>query len=785
MKIREIIAGMSLEEKIALCSGADFWTTKRFEKYGIPSLFMCDGPHGLRKQENKADMLGVNQSRQAVCFPAEVTMAGSWDPQLLEKTGQAIGEEAADQDVDIVLGPGVNIKRNPLCGRNFEYFSEDPVLAGKLAAGYIRGMEGTGKASCLKHFAANSQEYCRFNSNSVMDERTLREIYLKAFEIAVKEGKPSALMCSYPKLNGIHCSDNRRLLTDILRKEWGFAGTVLTDWGAMNNRMEGFRAGCDLSMPGGSSYMEKETAEAVRSGKLPESCIDQSVERILKLVEKAEKTRQNKKHADWKMLASAHHDLAYQAASEGIVLLKNEDALPLRKGEKTALVGSFAKHMRFQGAGSSHINPVHVDEPHDFFPDALFAEGFRPDGSTDEALLEEADRVAEKADTVIVFAGLPERYESEGFDRENMKLPQGENRLVEEVRKHAKKLVIVLISGSTVECPWADQADAVLYAGLPGEAGAHAIADILKGKVNPSGHLGESWPLVYEDCVSSSYYDRQKDAVYLEGIYEGYRYYDKAGKEVRWPFGYGLSYTSFACSDLKIHDHEVTCKVKNTGSRQGDEVIQLYIGQKDPSLHRPVRELKHFARIRLEPGEEMQAVFHLSDEDFAVWEKGWKVLNGKYEISIGSSSRDLPLKGQIEITAGEEAAVSSLQKDSWYQTCRGIPNLSDFEEMSGMRYVPEIAHKGTYTMDNTVVEMKHDAWIMKIMYKAVEKTIAKKFGGRADYDNPEFRMLMASSAGSPLRAMQISGGMHNNVLPGMLEIANGHFLKGIGKMLKK
>ncbi|MEE8807197.1 MAG: glycoside hydrolase family 3 C-terminal domain-containing protein [Lactimicrobium sp.] len=785
MNIEETLAKMSLEDKVALCSGADFWTTKAFAKYDIPSLFMCDGPHGLRKQENKADMLGVNKSRQAVCFPAEVTTAQSFDPALLQKIGSAIGQEAEQQDVDMVLGPGVNIKRNPLCGRNFEYFSEDPILAGKLAAGFIRGIEAEGISCSLKHFAANSQEYCRFNSNSVLDERTLREIYLKAFEIAVKQGHPSTLMCAYPKLNGIHCSDNKWLLTDVLRKEWGFDGAVVTDWGAMNDRIKGFEAGCDLNMPGGSAYMEKQVIQAVKDGRLEEECINDSVRRILKLIDRAEKTRKSKQKQDWEKMAETHHLLAEKAAEEGIVLLKNENVLPLQENEKIALVGSFAKQMRYQGAGSSHINAFHMDQPADFFKDALYAEGFDEDGSTDEAMLKEAEKIGKQADKVIIFAGLPGKYESEGFDRADLKLPDGENTLIDRMIQTGRDVIVVLISGSVVECPWSDKVQGILYGGLPGEAGAAAIANVLKGISNPSGRLAETWPYTYSDCVSSSYYGKTKDAIYLEGEYVGYRYYDKAGVPVRWPFGYGLSYTQFAYSNLKAEGRKVSCTIRNTGSRAGDEIVQLYVGQTHPALHRPIKELKHFTRIHLEAGQEKEVSFVLEDDDFALWDDGWKVPDGSYAVYVGRNSQDLPLQTEIEICDRDEVSAPEWQKGSWYESCQGKVRLSAFEKMSGIHYVEDHPHKGTYTMDNTVMEMKQDAWIMKIMYKAVEKTIAKGFGGKADYDNPEFRMLMASSAGSPLRAMMISGGMDNNVLPGMLEMANGHFFKGLFKMMEK
>ena len=774
MDIEKILQQMTLEDKIALCSGENFWETKKYEKYGIPSLFMCDGPHGLRKQEDVADMLGVNESRKATCFPAEVTTAGSWDPELLTAIGSAIGQEAREQGVGLVLGPGANLKRNPLCGRNFEYFSEDPYLAGKLAAGFIRGAEAQGIGTSLKHFAVNSQEKCRFTSDSVLDERTLRELYLTAFEIAVKEGKPSTVMCAYPKLNGVHCSDSKKLLTDILRTEWGFGGLVVTDWGAMNDRIEGFRAGCDLNMPGGSDYMEKEVLQAVRDGSLPERCVDDSARRVLELVFRATQTLKEKTDCDY----DAHHALAKRAAAEGAVLLKNEGGiLPLKQDGKIAVIGAMAKTMRYQGAGSSHINPTKLSQPLDFLPDALYASGCDERGDTTDALLAEAEKTAQQAEIAVVFAGLPDRCESEGFDRDDMKLPEGHLRMIEAVVRANPNTVVVLLCGSVVECPWADRVKSILYMGLPGQAGGEAVADLLYGRVNPSGKLAESWPMAYGDVPSSEIYGKTADALYQEGIYVGYRCYDKAGVPVRWPFGYGLSYTAFAYSGLTAEGDRVSVSVKNTGTCAGAEVVQLYIGTPQDGLHRPLRELKGFQKVFLQPGESRTVTFSLTDRSFALWQDGWKVPGGTYTVCIGN------LTASIQ-KSGETLPIPVWQKESWYAHCSGKPNRADWEAMLGHRYTPPVLKKGSFTMDNTVMEMKDYSLIMKIMFKAVESTIAKGFDGKKDYENPEFRMLMNSSAGSPLRSMQISGGMKGGVLPGMLEMANGHFFRGIRKMIK-
>lgn len=774
MDIEKILKEMTLEDKIALCSGASFWETKAYEKYGIPSLFMCDGPHGLRKQENTADMLGVNSSRPATCFPAEVTTAGSWDPALLERIGAAIGEEAKDQCVGLVLGPGANLKRNPLCGRNFEYFSEDPYLAGKLAAGFIRGAEAQGIGTSLKHFAVNSQERERFTSDSVLDERTLRELYLTAFEIAVKEGRPSTVMCAYPKLDGIHCSDHKALLTDILREEWGFDGMVVTDWGAMNDRIAAFRAGCDLNMPGGSDYMEKETAVAVRNGTLPESCINDSASRMLNLVFRAAETLKEKASCDY----GVHHALAKQAAEAGAVLLKNESRLlPLRKDAKIAVIGAMAKQMRFQGAGSSHINPTKLSQPLNFLPGALYAAGCDGQGDTTEAMLAEAAETAKEAETAIVFAGLPDRFESEGFDRENMRLPQGHDRMIDAVVKANPNTVVVLLCGCAVECPWADNVKTILYMGLPGQAGGEAIADLLYGRTNPSGKLAESWPYRYEDVPSSEIYGKQRDALYEEGIYVGYRYYDKAGIPVRWPFGFGLSYTEFVYSNLHLEKNKVSVTVKNTGSVAGGEVVQLFVAAPQNGLHRPVRELKGFQKVFLQPGEETTVTFALDNRSFALWKGGWAVPGGSYTLQVGNQTVSMEVPGST-------LPAPDWQKNSFYEACHGKPTQAQWEAMLGRSYVPPVLKKGQFTMDNTVVEMKDYSLMMEIMYKAVEATVAKGFGGKRDYDNPEFRMMMNSSAGSPLRSMQISGGMKGGTLPGMLEIANGHFFRGLLKILR-
>ena len=782
MDIREILKQMKLEEKIRLCSGLDFWRTRAYEKYGIPSFFMCDGPSGLRKQEmgNDADMLGINNSRPSTCFPAAVTTSNTWDRELLYQVGKAIGEEAKDQRVGVVLGPGVNIKRNPLCGRNFEYFSEDPYQAGTLSAEFIKGMQSEGVGCSLKHFACNSQEKNRLASDSVIDERTLREIYLKAFEIAVRSAEPATVMSAYNKINGVHCSDNKMLLNDILREEWGFKGLVMTDWGGMNDRILAFEAGNDLMMPGGSDYMEKEVAEAVRSGKLSEEDIDRCCERVIALTLKANELLKEEYKADYKK----HHELAVKVAESGAVLLKNDDhLLPLQKDGRILIAGNMAKKVRYQGAGSSHINPVELHEPIEYLKDYDFAQGCDDHGDTTDAMLKELSEKAKEADAVVVFAGLPDRYESEGFDRDDMKMPKGHVRMIEAAAKANRKTVVVLLCGSAVECDWADEVSSILYMGLSGEGTAEAVYDLLFGKANPSGKLSETWPYCYEDVISSSNYAKTKDALYMEGIYVGYRYYDKAKKEVRWPYGYGLSYSSFELKDFKVRGNEISVNVTNTSDLEGSEVVQLYVGQEDPVVYRPLRELKHFKKISLKPHETRKVTFILNDEDFMLWDDGFKKVRGNYLIEAGTGSRQICFRESVEVD-GETVEAPSWQKGSWYENPDQKLTQNEWEKLLGRKYEPTKLIRGQFTMENTVEEMKDYSLIMKIMYKAVEMTIARGFEGKIDYDNPEFRMLMASSAGSPIRSLQISGGIRSGIMEGLVEMANGRLLKGILKMIR-
>lgn len=779
-QVAEILAKMSLQEKITLCNGADFWHSKAMEDYGIPAITMSDGPHGVRCQKDAADMLGLNESQPATCFPTAVTSGASWNPDLLEAEGNAIGEEALSYGVDVVLGPGVNIKRNPLCGRSFEYFSEDPILAGAMGAAWVQGAQCAGAGTSVKHFAANNQEYKRFNGNSQVDERTLRELYLPAFETVVRQAKPETIMCSYPRINGVHASDNGWLLNDVLRRDWGFDGLVVTDWGALCSRVAAMRAGCDLSMPGGSNYMEDWVEQAVQDGSLPESAVDACAGRVIRLA-----LRGSKRPKGRPFDREAHHALAQLVAEEGAVLLKNEGGiLPLHKKD-VVLIGEMARTMRYQGAGSSHINPTRLTALRDVWPDVPFAPGCDETGAVTETSLAEAAAAAQNAGVAVVCAGLPDVYESEGFDRDTMAMPEGHVRLIETVAAANPNTVVVLFCGSAVETPWLDKVKAVLYMGLPGQAGGAAAANLLTGRANPSGKLTETWPLRYEDVPSRETFGK-KTTHYKEGLYVGYRYYDKAGVPVRFVFGHGLSYTKFDYSHLKIDGRRITATITNTGSCAGAEAVQLYLAPPQDGLYRPAKELKAFAKVELAPGESKTVTFVLDDRSFAVWADGWKIPAGCYGVLVGASSSDIRLRGTLKVE-GETVPAPAWQTGSWYETLQGMPTDAEFEALYGgaMQTDPPV-EKGTFTMENTTMEMKECSFVMKQMFKATESTIAKSFGGKADYNNPSFKMMVMSGADSPLRAAVLSSGgaFPAKLAEGMLEIANGHPVKGIKKMIK-
>ena len=651
-----LLKKLTLEEKCALLSGAETFKTRGMPKHGIPQMWLSDGPHGLRKQAGESDHLGLNPSVPATCFPTASAVANSWDAALGEEIGAALGEEAAAQEVSVLLGPGLNMKRNPLCGRSFEYFSEDPYLAGKLAAGYIRGIQSKGAAACPKHFAVNSQETRRMASDSVVDERTLREIYLTGFEIAVKEGHPRSIMSSYNLVNGVYANENKHLLMDILRGKWGFDGAVITDWGGSNDHALGVKNGSTLEMPAPGGDSVRELLTAVESGKISESDIDARLSELLPLVFD---TKAALDAAPREFDAAAHHALARRAAEESLVLLKNEGSLlPLAAGSKVAVIGDFAKNPRYQGAGSSMVNSTQVDVLLDKLIDSElnvigYQQGFDRHGKPDAALQKSACELATQADTVILCMGLDEIAESEGLDRSNLHLAQNQVDLLQAVAAVNPKIVVVLYSGSVVETPWLDNCQALLYAALGGQAGAGAVADALTGKVNPCGKLAETWPLAYADVPSAAdFATRRKTVEYREGLYIGYRYFTTAEKAVRFPFGYGMSYTTFAYSDMAADEQGVSLTVTNTGSVAGTEIVQLYVAKKNSELFRPARELKGFARVTLAPGEKQRITIMLDDKAFRFWNvkaNRWEIEGGEYELLVGASVEDIRLCEKITV----------------------------------------------------------------------------------------------------------------------------------------
>ena len=651
-----LLKKLTLEEKCALLSGAETFKTRGMPEHGIPQIWLSDGPHGLRKQAGESDHLGLNPSVPATCFPTASAVANSWDAALGEEIGAALGEEAAAQEVSVVLGPGLNMKRNPLCGRSFEYFSEDPYLAGKLAAGYIRGIQSKGVAACPKHFAVNSQETRRMASDSIVDERTLREIYLTGFEIAVKEGHPRSIMSSYNLVNGTYANENKHLLMEILRGEWGFDGAVITDWGGSNDHALGVKNGSTLEMPAPGGDSVRELLAAVESGKISESDIDARLSELLPLVFD---TKAALDAAPREFDAAAHHALARRAAEESLVLLKNEGSLlPLAAGSKVAVIGDFAKNPRYQGAGSSMVNSTQVDVLLDKLIDSElnvigYQQGFDRHGKPDAALQKSACELATQADTVILCMGLDEIAESEGLDRSNLRLAQNQVDLLQAVAAVNPKIVVVLYSGSVVETPWLDNCQALLYAALGGQAGAGAVADALTGKVNPCGKLAETWPLAYADVPSAAdFATRRKTVEYREGLYIGYRYFTTAEKAVRFPFGYGMSYTTFAYSDMAADEQWVSLTVTNTGSVAGTEIVQLYVAKKNSELFRPAKELKGFARVTLAPGEKQRITIMLDDKAFRFWNvkaNRWEIEGGEYELLVGASVEDIRLCEKISV----------------------------------------------------------------------------------------------------------------------------------------
>lgn len=699
--IEDIVGRMTLEEKASLFSGASFWYTKGIERLDIPSVMMTDGPHGLRKQNESSDNLGINDSIPAICFPSAAGLASSWNRSLLQDVGSALGEECQAEDIAVLLGPGANIKRSPLCGRNFEYFSEDPFLSSEMAASHIKGVQSQGVGTSLKHFAVNNQEERRMSVDAVVDERTLRELYLASFEGAVKQAEPWTVMCSYNKVNGTYASENPYLLEDILREEWGFSGFVVSDWGAVNERVQGLEAGLELEMPSSFGAGEAKIIQAVKEGRLSESVLDRSAERLLGIIFKSQQERQAITSYDTK----AHHEVARKAARESMVLLKNQDdVLPLKTEESVAVIGEFAKKPRFQGGGSSHVNPIQLDQAYEAMLDKLadashlaYAPGYDLSGDdVNQKLIDEAKEVAAHADKAVIFAGLPDHFESEGYDRRHLHMPESHEQLICAISEVQEDVIVVLQNGAPIVMPWLSRSKAVLESYLGGEASGSAVADLLFGDANPSGKLAESFPTDVRLNPSYLNFPGEKDAVhYHEGLFVGYRYYDAKGIQPLFPFGHGLSYTSFAYRDLEISREamdeneqvEVSVTVKNIGHHAGSDIVQLYVSADDAPVIRPDQELKGFDKVYLQPNEEQTVWFTLDKRAFAYYEatlSDWHVHTDDYHILIGASSRDIREKSQVRVNSLVQLPVvyhrNTVLGDLW-QDPQAAPVLEQLDAM--------------------------------------------------------------------------------------------------------
>ena len=742
MDIKALVSQMTLEEKAGLLSGDDFWHTKAVERLGIPRTMVSDGPHGLRKQDEAADHLGINDSIKAVCYPTACATAASFDPDMIREMGEAIGDSCQHEKVSVVLGPAVNIKRSPLCGRNFEYFSEDPYLAGAMATAIIRGIQSREIGTSIKHFALNSQEHRRMSSSSDADERTIREIYFPAFEQAVKEAKPWTVMCSYNKINGVYASENPWLLTDVLRKEWGFDGYVVSDWGAVSDRVAGVAAGLDLEMPASGGVNDRKVVEAVRTGKLDEKLVDQACERILNIVYRY--LENAKPDTPWDK--EAQHAQAARIAAECMVLLKNEDGiLPLDKADEIAFIGEFAKKPRFQGGGSSHINCFKTTSAVEAAQGlkVTYVPGYsvEKDEATD-GMIAEAVAAAGKAKAAVVFAGLPDSYESEGYDRSHMRIPDCQNRLIEAVAAANPNTVVVLYNGAPVEMPWIGKIKGVLEAYLGGQAVGEATVRVLFGDVNPSGRLPETFPVKLEDNPSWLFYGGEGNVTeYREGVFVGYRYYDKKKMDVLFPFGYGLSYTTFAFSGLKISAGDirdtdtltVRATVTNTGNRAGKAVVQLYVGDAESTPIRPVRELKGFAKVELQPGEGREVSFTLDKRAFAYWNQqihDWHVETGDFTIEVGASSRDLPLKGTVRVESTVELP-RHYTPDSIYLDIMADPRAAQIMQEFMRKTMEIFGHEEQDgTTDAAKEAVTEDMTLAMMKYMPLRGALS--FGGGAD-----------------------------------------------------
>ena len=803
MKHGDIISKMTLQQKADFCSGKDFWHLQENEELGLPSIMVCDGPHGLRKKKDKKEKGELMSSKPATCFPTAVTTASSWNPELIEEMGKALGEECLEEKVSVLLGPGINIKRSPLCGRNFEYFSEDPYLAGRIGTSFVKGVQSMGVGTSLKHFAANNQETRRMTVDSVVDERTLREIYLAAFEPVVREAQPWTVMNAYNRLNGEYCAEHKWLLNDVLREDWGFEGIVVTDWGANNDKVLGLKAGQDLEMPTSFGIAAAKIVEAVNNGELDEAVLDTCVDRIIDLILKSKASLR-----DYVYDKDDHHALARKIAGESMVLLKNKNnMLPLDKSKKIALIGEMAKNPRYQGAGSSLINPTKLDNSFDELMNEgvslEYAPGYeRKSDKPAENLIAEAVEIAKNADVAVLFVGLTESYETEGNDRKHISLPESHNALVDAVCAACEKVVVVLSGGCPVTMPWLDKVDAVLNGYLGGQAGGSAIVDILLGKVNPSGKLAETYPLALEETASTANFPGNPLTVeYREGIYVGYRYFDTAKKDVLFPFGYGLSYTSFEYSDMKlsadsIKDTDtvtVSFKVKNTGSVAGAEIAQVYVKDSESTVFRPEKELKGFKKVFLAPGEENEVAITLDKRAFAYYNVtlgDWHVETGAFEILVGASSRDIKLNATVNVESTVVAVVPDYKATAPCYYGADVMAVEDaqFEALLG-RPIP-LTHRDPNVplgINNTLEDSMSGKAGGKIC-RLVKKIMAMM----PDDGNKD--MMEAMALQIPIRCMMSMsmGVLSEKMANGILDILNdkgvckglGKILSGIGNALK-
>ena len=785
MKHKEIIAKLTLEEKCCLLSGRDFWSTYGIKAAGVPSVSLSDGPHGLRKERKDAKP-GTHDSYPATCFPTAATAANSWDPDLGEEIGKAIAEEAASRGVEVLLGPGMNIKRNPLCGRNFEYFSEDPYLAGKMAAGYIRGIQSQGISACPKHFAANNMELRRLASDSIVDERTLREIYLTGFEIAVKEADPKCIMASYNEVNGVYANENRHLLQEILRDEWGFSGFVVSDWGAGDDFTEGVRAGSNLEMPGNKGDSAWQLVKAVTDGRISESTVDERVDELLDVVLSTYGSTEPRKGRPFDM--DAHHAAAMRACEQSIVLLKNDSGiLPLKKGTRVAVIGDFAFEPRYQGAGSSLVNATRVERCVDVIKDfpldiAGFERGFLRSGKKDPELVKRACELAAKADAVLFYMGLDEASEAENLDRKDMKIHLDQIELLSALAEVNENIIAVMAAGSAVEMPWESKCRAIIHGYLSGQAGASAILRVITGETDPSGKLAETYPLSYEDVPSAPYFPaKERNVEYREGLYVGYRYYETAGVPVRYPFGYGLSYTTFSYSGIRASRDKVSFTLTNTGERDGAEIAEVYVSALDPRVLRPARELKGFCKVFLKAGESRRVEIKLDDKAFRYFSTKtdrFEEDGGKYEIQVGASSQDIRLRETIEIAGTGAELPYGPDELPHYRTgdIRDVPD-EEFRKLYG-REIPDGKWHRTLGLNDSIYQIRT---AKSLKARLIWKYLKKRIDRSMKRGEPDLDLVFLFNM--PFRAFsKISGGLFSlDMCRALVTMANGHtaaFLAG-------